>query len=311
MEFVAISSENKELIDAFYKTILKIWNIEEDGWNKSMKIHKDSIYLLVGINEKYRKVCDYHNHNCGTTARKLYILPQDWDTVLSDITTIFSTPIYNGKWKVGDVLFAENINSSQTMILRESGWVNSQGFFNGDRSLENIGFRESKWVGLISGTCDVWVDLESIPDEKTLILQKAILDSKLKIGDKNKFSRKTFAWRGWGEAREWSDTFADGDEYTLLKFEYFKDTPCAVIEDTDKELYYFPLGQFATQSIGIEEYDSKIENDTVSFGCQTFTKDEVKAYKRLFKIPKTVILQIGKTNITEGILDSLLEQFDK
>lgn len=57
-------------------------------------------------------------------------------------------------------------------------------------------------------------------------------------------------------------------------------------------------------------YDMKFDKGsrTVSFGCQNFTVDQVKAIRRLFDVPKVVRLSIGGTEVTADMLDAMVRR---
>lgn len=120
------------------------------------------------------------------------------------------------------------------------------------------------------------------------------------------------------------------DPNTILEFvEFTSFKNCEkviVLKEKDKDIYYI-FGyttkenkkniRLATQEeidnnyeIEIEGYTAKKTNDkTISFGCQEFEMDEIKAIRRFLGRNIKIELKVGETKITPSLLDKIINKF--
>lgn len=63
------------------------------------------------------------------------------------------------------------------------------------------------------------------------------------------------------------------------------------------------------QEIKINGYILEMNNGLAEFGCQSFTKSELQAYKKLLRDPINAKLNIGSTIINTELLDKIIARF--
>lgn len=64
----------------------------------------------------------------------------------------------------------------------------------------------------------------------------------------------------------------------------------------------------AAQTIKIGSYKAEKVGNTIKFGCQSFTKEELQAYKKLLNDNINAKIEISGTTITKDILDRLINK---
>ena len=63
------------------------------------------------------------------------------------------------------------------------------------------------------------------------------------------------------------------------------------------------------QEVKINGYTLEMNNGLAEFGCQSFTKSELQAYKKLLRDPINAKVIIGSTIINTELLDKILDRF--
>lgn len=81
-------------------------------------------------------------------------------------------------------------------------------------------------------------------------------------------------------------------------FWYAEDVRLATKEEIEK-----------AQEVKINGYILEMNNGLAEFGCQSFTKSELQAYKKLLRDPINAKLNIGSTIINTELLDKILDRF--
>lgn len=154
-----------------------------------------------------------------------------------------------------------------------------------------------------------------VKNNKT-VSEELIKKSGLKIGDIGIFAGLDYHYGGWtkdtwGSGKDFFDT---DSKYRLIAFEVYTDCvgtskDCAVATrngDGDGK-FYFPLEQFI-ETIQFKNYRSKVKGNTIAFGCQKFTKEELLAYKKLLNKEIGATIKIGNKEVTVEILDELIKK---
>lgn len=79
---------------------------------------------------------------------------------------------------------------------------------------------------------------------------------------------------------------------------------------TEREIAELYVGDERIEIAGYS-LSSQENSNRVSFGCQEFTLDQVRAIRRLFDVPKTVKLTIGDTEVTASMIDRILRSAER
>ena len=64
-----------------------------------------------------------------------------------------------------------------------------------------------------------------------------------------------------------------------------------------------------SEEVKINGYILEMNNGLAEFGCQSFTKSELQAYKKLLRDPINAKLNIGSTIINTELLDKIIARF--
>lgn len=152
-----------------------------------------------------------------------------------------------------------------------------------------------------------------VKNNKT-VSEELIKKSGLKIGDTGVFAGLDYHYGGWTkDAWGSGQNFFDGaSKYRLIAFEVYTDCEgtskeCAVATKDGSSKFYFPLEQFI-ETVQFKNYKSKVEGNTIAFGCQKFTKEELLAYKKLLNKEIGATIKIGNKEVTVEILDKLIKK---
>lgn len=148
------------------------------------------------------------------------------------------------------------------------------------------------------------------------VSEESIKKSGLKIGDRI-FQNLSYHCSQWTD-KEWGvgNGFGDHGGYKISSFEVYTDCAgtskeCAVVNSTGtyrQEIkYYFPLEQFK-ERVEFKSYSAQVEGNTIAFGCQKFTKEEILAYKKLLNKEIGATIKIGNKEVTVEILEKLIKK---
>ena len=304
MRNFVVHSDNKALLLAFYDTCVELGMPVDETWNIKYKDRIRANYICFEQGDTIQ----FHNHDC---AMDILNLPTQWNEALEAAKEIYLKPKYTGIWKLADRLPEETLNAQTTKLWDcDQKWEYfNGGMFMGDRTIEQIDYKDGKWAAMISGTVDIWVEIASLPDLKQMELDEAVKKSGLKVGDKGVFDVLTYSASTWDSGAIRTGFLDNSLSYEVAGFEYYNDKPCVRVVLSGKPQgheYYFTLDQFKAVRIG--EYEARVEGGKIAFGCQQFTKEELQAIRKLFNPEIDATIQIQGVDITERMLAMLISR---
>jgi hypothetical protein len=106
-----------------------------------------------------------------------------------------------------------------------------------------------------------------------------------------------------------------GKTQTIYNLSIDKHSSCWECAETIRPATEKEIEAVCKPRIRINEYDLKIDptGKTASFGCQTFTLEELKAINRLFNLPQGAsagTIKLGDTNLTKSMMGRILRALE-
>jgi hypothetical protein len=308
---IIVSSEgNKHLAKAFYSELMAMGLKTRNSPRDLANLEADTCYFVVTMpNGKKTVSVD------GVTKQTAnFDLPKGWTDAIKAIADLKETVVEKVKvckFAVGDIVVVDNVikgfeypgSLDAGVVFRvdaiEKSSINKSGFWLKSLAGSTVSVERGSHVD--AGRCRKASETEI----EQYIKREFTVGTPVFVFDRSRS----------GSANENGKVYkvleVDGPRSIRLENPYSSASyegldSCRLATHTEAEKFMIDYNV-----VTVAKYCMKYNEDsnTISFGCQKFTRDEVEVIYRLFDLPVTATLTLGDTVITEEMMKSMLASF--